>query len=96
VGDRAAKSRFARSTSTDPLTIACTGRKRIDARLIDGYPIRDSKLLPDPFVQSSRYKFTHACLPEIRPQEGKTGYCRPISLRSYCLTEGLRLADVIS
>jgi hypothetical protein len=31
----------------NPLTIACTGRKRIDAVLIDGHSIGDSKLLPD-------------------------------------------------
>jgi hypothetical protein len=31
----------------DSLTIACTGRKRIDALLIDRHPIGDSKLLPD-------------------------------------------------
>jgi hypothetical protein len=31
----------------DSLTIACTGRKRVDALLIDRHPIGDSKLLPD-------------------------------------------------
>ena len=37
----------------DPLTIACTGRKRIDACLVNSHLIGDSKLLPNPFAQAS-------------------------------------------
>jgi len=37
----------------NPLTIACAGRKRIDACLVDGHPIGDAEFLPDPFVQAS-------------------------------------------
>jgi len=73
--DRATKGALAvRALNIDvnPLTIARAGRKRIDAFLVNGHPIGDSQLLPDPFVQAGQCKFTHMRLPEIRPQEGQT------------------------
>jgi hypothetical protein len=51
VGSGAAKRALplrALNIDVDPLTIACTGRKRIDACLVDSHPI-----VPNPFAQAS-------------------------------------------
>jgi hypothetical protein len=56
VGSGAAKRALplrALNIDVDPLTIACTGRKRIDACLVDSHLIGDSKLLPNPFALAS-------------------------------------------
>jgi hypothetical protein len=38
----------------NPLSITRTGRKHVDARLIDRGPIRKAEFLPDPIAQTSK------------------------------------------
>ena len=46
----------------DPLVIASAGRERVDARLVDGDPIRHAQLVADLFAHLSNCEIAHARL----------------------------------
>src|SRR5882757_7925722 len=90
VRDRATKGALplrARNVDVDPLMIACAGRKRIDACLVNGHPIGDTKFLTDPFFQANQCQFPHA-----RPPKNSKQLLSPFFSASYCPSIGFRPA----